>query len=315
MHVIERTGKAQWIPVKEDCCLTIIPSAVHDRPTPVGVDGEDWFGCKWYFLSDVRGYTMNPAESPLKDITRWTEDVKFPNLDNYDWENSAKTDLKDFNRDEKILSVFQESGPFERLHQLMGFGEAFLAMYEQPDEFLELMDAITDFKVELAKKICEYYKPDLLMTMDDLGCNLGPLLSLDMYREFIKPFDKRVIQAIHEGGAKALYHSCGKMQDFTGDLIEIGADILHPFQGGINDQSAIQKKYGDKVLFEDCLDNAVIHDPKATEAQLRCEIRRVIDVFGSKRNYVMNTSALTKERQQILVDEARTYGRTFYSES
>ena len=309
MNILERTGKAQWLPVTADCCFTLIPSPIRDRPVPVGVDGLDWFGCKWYFDKASNGYAQNPGDPlPLKELEQWREQVRFPDLDACDWAACAVKDLQKYDRDRVLLRVFTESGPFERLHQLYGFENAFLAMYEYPEAFLELMDALSDFKVEIVRRLGRYYKPDIVFAMDDLGSNRGPLLSLEMYRALIKPFDAKIVQAIHDIGARVVYHSCGCMQAFVEDLIDIGVDMLHPFQGGINDQKMVQEKYGDELFFAGCLDN-LVQKTEVTEEELRAEMRRVINLFRSKQNIFLETSTFWPERKKILIDEARKCGK------
>jgi hypothetical protein len=71
-----------------------------------------------------------------------------------------------------------------------------------------------------------------------------------MYRTFIKPFDAKIIKANMSRGTRSLpqlrLHAA-----FVEDLIDIGADILHPFQGGINDQKTVQERYGDELFLPD----------------------------------------------------------------
>jgi hypothetical protein len=281
-HVLRRDGKARWLPIVDDCLQPLMSSPDMDRPV-FGTDGFDWFGCHWTHDPILRGYVQTPScPFPLSDIGEWRKQVRFPDLDAPDWQTAAHEDLARFDRKNKMLFIKTESGPFERLHQLYGFENAFIAMYDEPEAFWELLDALTEFRIGLYHKIGRYYQPDLVIMMDDLGSGNGPLLSLDMYRTFIKPFDARIVEAIHRIGAFAVYHSCGNMQVFIQDLLEIGADVLHPFQGGINDQEKAEADYGNKVVFCNCLDN-LVHLPETSEEALRQEMRRVMNLFWKKR--------------------------------
>ncbi len=306
LHVLNMTGKAQWAPITTDCALILIPSPDHDRPEPPR-DDYDWFGCHWTYDKAMQGYAQTPGVPlPLTDLSKWREQIKFPDLDALDWEAGAKRDLAGFDKENKVLYIFTDSGPFERFFQLYGIAETYIAMYEEPELFLEIMDALAQFRIRLYDKIAEYYKPDMILIMDDLGSSRGPLMSLDCYREFIKPFDKRIIESIHKDDIYVVYHSCGCMEAFVEDLIEIGVDVIHPFQGGINDQEKVEAEFGDDVNFCGALDN-IVHLESTSEENLRSEMRRMLDLFWKKKNIIVQPKSVIERNVDILLDEAREF--------
>lgn len=238
--------------------------------------------------------------------------LTLPDLDAIDWKASAQKDLKDYDRDEQLLRIFLESGPFERLQSLVSFEASFIHMYEEPEAFLDLMDALTTFRIDLIRRLKENYQPDAIITLDDLGSKNAPLISVDMYREFIKPFHKRLGDAIHEMDMIYIQHSCGNMESFVGDLIDAGVDALNPVQANCNNQKNILKKYGDKVSIDGGLDFFVHYDT-ATEEELRQEVRRACDLFGPYKNFILHDATVVPKNLQIIRDEARKYGRGFYT--
>ena len=64
----------------------------------------------------------------------------------------------------------------------MGFENALIAMYEEPEEYAELLDAIADYKVKLMSYVAKYYRPDVLMMHDDYGSARAMLMSPDTWR-------------------------------------------------------------------------------------------------------------------------------------
>jgi hypothetical protein len=306
INVIRHTGKAKWLPILNDCMTTFCPSVSRDRPV-MGEDGFDWFGCYWLFDPQLKGY-VQPLDHPfpVTDIRNWREQIRFPDLDALDWEAGARNDLKGYDPINTVLYIKTDSGAFERLHQLIGFENAFLAMYDHPEEFLGLMDAITDFRIRYYGKICEYYPADMICMMDDLGSNRGPLMSLEMYRQFIKPFDARIADAIHQLGPYVVYHSCGCMQDFMDDLLELGADVIHPLQGRINQQEEIASKYGDRVAFFHGL-SVLVNLADTSEESLRAEMRRVMDIFWEQKALIVQPNSFVPGRPGILLEEARRF--------
>lgn len=304
-EVFHHTGKAEWIPIGPAALQYVFSSGYRDRP-PRGENGFDWFGCYWYYDPVTNGFAQaHESEHPhiISDITKWREQVVFPDVDVIDWETAASKDLVGIDRENKLIEFFTESGVFERCQELCGFENALIYMYEEPEAYCELSNAITEWKIRLFDKLITYYQPDAFKIMDDLGHNTGPLVSVEMYRKFIKPYDKRLIEYIHSRGVMVDYHSCGCMQDFVGDLVEIGADMIDPLQGSINNLPLIQEKYGDVVGFLGGTGRA-IHDPAATDNEVRADVRKTMELFWDKKNLVILPVTFVPGRAKIMLEEA-----------
>lgn len=312
LRMIHRTGDPEWVPLSWDYSVGrfTTPSAVHERPAN-HADGVDWYGCHWRFDEATFGYVQDPAYPlPVDDITQWRDQVRFPDYDAIDWEACAVEDEKNYDRENKLVKFILESGPFERLHSLVGFEEALVSMYTEPEAFLELIEAITDSKIDLIDRIAQYYHPDGLCVFDDLGSAGGPLMSLEMYREFIKPSHKRIVEAIKSHGIIAFQHSCGKMQDFLDDFVEIGVQVVNPLQP-VNDWAMVAEKYRDKLSFEVTLSTeSCMVD--ADEKVIREDIRRAIDTFGPYKNFMMFPMVIEPWKMDVVRDEMQRYGRSYY---
>lgn len=312
LRVYNRTQAPEWIPVSPDSHLIVIPSVVRERPVR-GADGPDWFGCNWVWDSDCLGFAPDVRNPPLlDDISRWREVVKFPNLDAIDWQTAAANDLKGVDRNEVLIRVIVESGPFERTHHLLGFQEAFLAMSEEPEEYKALIDAVAEYKVDLLNKICQYYKPDNLFPHDDLGSAQGPMMSIAMYRELLKPAHKKIVEAIRSHDVICTHHSCGKMEAFIDDLIDIGVQAINPVQP-MNDFKEIARKYSSALVFDVGGDTSANYQDASEEA-IRQDVMDVIDCFGPQNNLIVSCfpkNAKCLSNYDIVLDEARRYGFAF----
>lgn len=315
LRMIHRTGDPEWVPLSWDYSVGrfATPSAVRERPAN-HADGLDWYGCRWLFDAATFGYVQDPEYPlPVDDITQWRDQVKFPDYDAIDWEACAAEDEKNYDRENKLVKFILESGPFERLHSLVGFEEAMVSMYTEPEAFLELIEAITDSKIDLIHRIARYYKPDGLCVFDDLGSAGGPLMSLEMYREFIKPSHKRIVEAIRGHGIIAFQHSCGKMQTFLDDLAEIGVQVINPLQP-VNDWAMVAEKYRDKLSFEVSLSTAASM-VDADEETIRRDIRLAIDTFGPYKNFMLFPTVTEPWKMEIVRDEMQRYGRSYYTQN
>ena len=52
--------------------------------------GYDWWGQHWTYEPGVQGQMPTPGYRVITDITKWQEEVKFPDLDAPDWEGDAQ---------------------------------------------------------------------------------------------------------------------------------------------------------------------------------------------------------------------------------
>lgn len=311
LHTLKRDGQAEWVPVIFDCYDVMIPTVVLERPN-MGASGDDWFGCSWIWDPAQAGFAQDPRiPFPCSDITKWKEQVKFPDLDALDWAGSAVEDLKNVDRENKLILMFMESGPFERLHSLLGFEDAFIAMYEEPEAFHELMQACTEHRIRLMRKLKEYFDADTFFNMDDLGSQNGALMSVDTYREFLKPYHIQLVNECHRLGMFFDAHTCGKMDSLVGELVDVGVDVINPIQS-INDQKWLAETYGTKVVFEGGYDN-LIHMPDTTEEELIADVHRAIDTLAQDKTFIyMNNATVYPERIPVLGAEAKKYGYHYW---
>ncbi|HUT15780.1 MAG TPA: uroporphyrinogen decarboxylase family protein [Anaerolineae bacterium] len=92
----------------------------------------------------------------------------------------------------------------------------------------------------------------------DYGTQHSMIMSPDMYREMMKPFDKEIILFIKERApqVKLMHHSCGAILPIMPDLIEIGVDVLNPLQplAANTDSARIKAQFGDRLCFHGAID-------------------------------------------------------------
>lgn len=93
------------------------------------------------------------------------------------------------------------------------------------------LDRLTDNAVERIK-LAARAGSDIIQLGDDIGMQQSIMMSVDLWRTWLKPRLAKVIRAGREIKPDLLifYHSCGYILPFLDDLIEIGVDILNPVQ-------------------------------------------------------------------------------------
>lgn len=253
------------------------------------VSMKDWFGVE-YVTEPDSGAMPDCTKTPvLTDITKWREQVKFPDLDAYDVEDAYLFDHIDtVDREKEVLLLMVQCGIYERFHALAGMENAMMWMLEEPEETAELLSAIADFKMRMFEKLIKYYKPDILRQHDDYGAQHAMQMSPDLWRKMIKPHIARFVKLCHDNGVFYEQHSCGFMEPIVPDFVEIGVDCWNGMH--INDVLKLKEITGGKLNFHMSLDHqrymADDYAGKLTEESLRKDIRQTITACAKGGSYV-----------------------------
>lgn len=154
---------------------------------------------------------------------------------------------------------------------------------------------------------------DLIVLTDDYADNHGPMINPNLFREFELPYLKRVINATKKKGVPVMKHSDGNLYPILNDLIDAGISGLHPIEPGLMDIADIKKRYGNRIFLGGNVDCKIVL-PYGSEADVRKDVRRVIDAAGKEGGLILTSSNSLHSNVKIdnirtMVDEARRYGR------
>ena len=277
--------------------------------------GYDAFGVRWITPKSAGGAPIPaPNEYVLTDITKWREQVAFPDVDAVDWAARAERDTAPFDQGKLVFDYSNGNGVFERLGALMGVEEALISMIEEPEAVNELFTAITDFKIKYAEKVAKYYKVDTFTYFDDIATARGMFMSPDTYRALIKPHHKRFFKALREMGVLPIFHLCGKADEIVEDIIDTGAVAWASIQP-MNDIVGLLKNYGDRLSFNGGYDTSGRPGYANEDPQIYYdEVRRCVREYGPYQGYcfsgyIMKPTLDPKEMLQGFMPMIEEMGR------
>jgi uroporphyrinogen decarboxylase len=143
-----------------------------------------------------------------------------------------------------------------------------------------LLDKLTETGVARAR-VYARAGLDILHLGDDVGMQDALMMSREMYREWLKPRLKRVIDAARAENPDLLvhYHSCGYVEPLIEDLIDVGIDILNPVQPECMDFERLHDQYGDRLSFDGTLGTQTTM-PFGTPEEVRRTVIRNLDIAG-----------------------------------
>lgn len=111
--------------------------------------------------------------------------------------------------------------PFAETVDLRNLSNVMFDFYDNPELIKEMLDICLEVEIKCAKAQIEA-GADIIGMGDAAASLIGP----DLYRRFAFEYEKKLIQAVHDGGALARLHICGNITPILDDVKLTGADII-----------------------------------------------------------------------------------------
>lgn len=161
---------------------------------------------------------------------------------------------------------------------ILGIENHLYAFYDQPDLMHEMNLDCVAFNLSVIEDFCKILKPEFVTIAEDMSYNLGPMLSQDMFREFIQPHYQVIVPAVKRHGIIPLVDTDGQLEPMIPWLEEAGIEGALPLerQAGV-DIDRIRKNHPSFKIIG-AFDKMVMH--KGEEA-LRQEFQRLLPVMRS----------------------------------
>lgn len=187
-----------------------------------------------------------------------------------------------FHKSRDRFCYVQTPGFFEPFNDVFGIENQLLWMAMYPDELGRLYARQADWTIRFAGH-CIDLGADMIHISDDWGSQKDLMFSPVLWREIIYPNMKRVVDYVHSRGCLASLHSDGCIRKVTDGIVDIGLDLVHPWQESAGmDYSLYLEKYQDKfaILGGVCVQTALGILP---QEKLKKEIERVFSLLKGKR--------------------------------
>ena len=165
-----------------------------------------------------------------------------------------------------------------------------------PDYIHELFEMHTEYGLKNAEMIyqaCGNKIQAIYISGTDFGIQTGPFVSVDTYREFYKPYYKKINDWIHKNTKwKTFFHTCGAITTFLQDFYEAGVDILNPVQLSARgmDGKMLKEQWGDKFVFWGGGVDTQRTLPFGTPEEVYKEVSERLELFSKGGGFVFNTT-------------------------
>lgn len=168
----------------------------------------------------------------------------------YDWDTKERF-AEDF--DKKVAEIkkgnwplrFHMEGFFGQLRNWMGFEALLLAYYDDPELLRDVSDFWAGFYVNMLEKTIERVNIDYATIWEDMAYKNGPMISPQLFREFMTPYYKKITEVLKGKGIDIIFvDTDGNCTELIPLFLEAGVTGMYPFevQAGM-DIVKLRKRY------------------------------------------------------------------------
>ena len=274
---------------------------IDGRPFEGEMGGKDIFGVEWVYVPVARGSMEKPGTRRVHDIENWEEEVDFPDLDKLDW-NAIEDGSRKVRRPDMITSTMVYTGFFERLISFIGFEDAAVALIDesQKEAVHRLFDRLCVHYDELFERMRKYMGLEYVVFHDDWGAQRSAFFSVNVCREMLFPYLKRVVESAHNRGIIFNFHCCGKVEELVPLMIEAGADAWDGQP--INDIWGLYDKYGDKL---NITFNEKVLDISAEDAEVW--VNNIISHLEKGKQLIVSRRCMNETARELMYIKSRQF--------
>ncbi len=212
-----------------------------------------------------------------------------------------------------VSAAIQESpvggvtvGPWSIALDMRGGEPLLMDTIEDPTFVHDLMRFTTDLAIKFGEAV-SMTKVGMSISEAASSCSL---ISPKIYREFIKPYHKEMVDHFMRRKTGITLHVCGYIDPIINDLVETGCAAL-----SIDSPTSLEKMVADNAGRTVIIGNVpTTLFVSGTPGQIEKEIRRCVDTAAEKSGFILASGCeippnSSKELVQHFCDYAHTYGR------
>ena len=173
-------------------------------------------------------------------------------------------------------------GPFMNSYMAMGIDRFCLRIASDAPFIHALMEARTEWCLAVFERAVEL-GAEVIVMGDDSAHNSGPLISPKMWREFVFPYHRRIVEKLP---VPVIWHSDGDITRLLPMAVEAGFAGIHGLEPWSMSLGAVMAEFGNRLVLLGNADVRLLCQPDLET--VRAEIRRCLEQ-GGNRNYMLAT--------------------------
>jgi len=182
---------------------------------------------------------------------------------------------------------------------------------------LRLIERKTAVLLEVTRRTLDAAggRVDLLCMGEDLGTQIGPMMSLEMFRKHIRPRHQPFVDLARHYGIPVMIHSCGSSSWAFDDFLDMGITVVDTLQPEAKDMApaCLKRRWGERLSFHGCISTA---GPVAygTADDVVRNVRQTLEVMMPGGGYALAPTHALQDNSPTanvvaMYDAAKEYGR------
>ncbi len=167
---------------------------------------------------------------------------------------------------------------FAFLNEHMGTDRLMYAYFDQPDFIHEVNDLLCTLCEESLRTVLPHFALDCIGYHEDMAYKNGPLISPDMFREFMTPYYKRITAITEPAGIDLhIMDSDGDIRQLIPLWLECGINVVCPNEVAAGmDVVRLRDEYGHDLAMTGGFDKRIL---AADKASITAEVERLRPVI------------------------------------
>jgi len=250
-----------------------------DPTSRAGDPYTDGWGCVWETTDD--GITGTVTQHPLADWQAF-DGYAAPDAQcstgrgPIDWDDAAAAYQQARERGQLTRGGLPHGHTFMTLMYLRGYENLMYDMADGEPHLEPLLHMIEEFNLALVGRYLDL-GVEWMGYAEDLGMQVGPMLSPAHFRRFIKPSYQRLMAPARARGCIIHMHSDGDIRELVDDLVDGGVEAIN-LQDLVNGIDWIKDRLAGKVCIDLDIDRQQVTrfgTPREIDALIREEVEKL----------------------------------------
>ncbi|MBT5874999.1 MAG: uroporphyrinogen-III decarboxylase-like protein, partial [Candidatus Latescibacteria bacterium] len=173
-------------------------------------------------------------------------------FETYPWPDGRQADFSLLEQAEtslpdgmKVIAGF--SGILENVMWLLGYEGISYLLTDDETMVRDMFEAVGTRIIAHFDSLASFDVVGALQLGEDMGFKTQTMLSPEVYREYLFPWHRKLVETVHRHGKPIILHSCGNLEEIMDDIIDCGWDAKHSFEDVIEPVWEFKAKYGDRI--------------------------------------------------------------------
>lgn len=242
----------------------------------------DYWGCTWETAED--GIVGSVHGHPLADWSAFDRYVppdpdRTDGIHPVDWAGLRAHTARQREAGALVAGGLPHGHTFLRLQDIRGYENLTFDMLDEEPRLARLIGMVADFNYRFILNWLAL-EPDLISYPEDLGMQVGPMISPEHFRRYIKPVYQRMMKPARDRGCVVHMHSDGDIRTLADDLVDGGVEVIN-LQDLVNGIDWIAAKFAGRVCIDLDIDRQRI-TARGTPAQIDAHIREAVAKLGRR---------------------------------